>query len=260
LFQPATAWQVTLLPRENIVAWWLPLLAAPFAGSFLFALVRRLPREEAGLWGRSRCEACGHRLGPLELVPVASFLTLRGRCRACGTPIPAGHLFAELAAVLVAAAAIATGADGLALWAGCGLGWTLLALAWIDWDFFLLPDVLTLPLLVAGLGEAWLDAPWALTDRAFGAIAGYAGLRLLGAIYHRLRGREGLGQGDAKLLAVGGAWLGWPALGHVLLLAAVFGLGLAVARRLRGLALTAGTALPFGPPLAAAIFFLWLVE
>jgi leader peptidase (prepilin peptidase) / N-methyltransferase len=253
-------WQVTVLPRENILAWWLPLLAAPFAGSFLFVLVRRLPREASGLWGRSHCEACGHRLGPLELVPIASFLAQRGRCRACGAAIPGGHLFAELAAALIAAAVIATGADGVALWAGCGLGWTLLALAWIDWDVFLLPDVLTLPLLVAGLVEAWLDAPWDLTDRTIGAIAGYAGLRLVGAVYHRFRGRAGLGQGDAKLLAAGGAWLGWPVLGHVLLLAAVLGMGLAVARRVRGQAMTAGTAVPFGPPLAAAIFFLWLVE
>jgi leader peptidase (prepilin peptidase)/N-methyltransferase len=243
-----------------MASWWLALLAAPFAGSFFFALVRRLPRERPGLWGRSRCEACGHRLGVAELVPIASFLALRGRCRACGAPIQPAHLHAELAAVLIAAAVAATGAGGLELWAGCVLGWTLLALAWIDWETFFLPDVLTLPLVVAGLAAARWDAPWALTERALGAVLGYLSFRLLGVLYRALRKREGLGQGDAKLFSAAGAWLGWQMLGDVVLLAALLGLGLALLRRLRGETLAAATALPFGPPLAAAIFFLWLAQ
>jgi len=244
-----------------VASWWFAVLAAPFAGSFFFVLARRLPAAQPDLWGRSRCEHCGHALGPLELVPIASFLLQRGRCRACGARVAPAHLVFELAAVLVAAAVAATGADAPELWAGCVLGWTLLTLAWIDWGSFFLPDVLTLPLVVAGLVEAWWDAPWALTDRALGAIAGYLGFRLLGALYRALRKREGLGQGDAKLLAVAGAWLGWPALGDVVLLAAVVGVGVAVVlARQRGERLAAATALPFGPPLAAAIFVLWLVQ
>jgi leader peptidase (prepilin peptidase)/N-methyltransferase len=240
--------------------WWLPLLAAPFAGSFFFVLVQRLPLDDPGLWGRSRCAACGHALSARELLPIVSFLVQRGRCRACGAAIPIGHLIAELVCVLIAAAAIATGADGLVLWAGCLLGWTLLALAWIDWAHFLLPDALTLPLLLAGLAEAWLAEPWEVTDRALGAVAGYLAFRLLAEAYRRLRRREGLGQGDAKLLAAAGAWLGWQALPQVVLLAALFGLGLALLARLRGASVGAATALPFGPPLAAAIFLLWLVQ
>ncbi len=244
----------------NVATAWFALVAAPFAGSLLFVIVRRLPRDHPDLWGRSRCESCGHPLGPLELLPIASFLAQRGRCRACHAPIARAHLYAELAAVLVAGAVFATGAEGAELWAGCGLGWTLLALAWIDTDVLILPDVLTLPLLVAGLGVAWLDTPWALADRAIGAIAGWFGFLLLGALYRAVRKREGLGQGDAKLLGVAGAWLGWEALGNVVLLAAVLGLGVALARRMRGERLEAATALPFGPPLAAAIFCLWLLH
>ena len=240
--------------------WWSPLLAAPFAGSLLFVLVRRLPLEHPDLWGRSRCESCGYPLGVLELVPIVSFLAQRGRCRACGAPIGAAHLVAELLAVLIAAAVAATGASGLELWAGCGLGWTLLALAWIDREHFFLPDALTLPLVVAGLAVAWWDAPWALTDRAAGAAAGYVGLRLIAWAYRALRHRDGLGQGDAKLLAAAGAWLGALALGDVLLLAAALGLALALLARWRGASVTAGTALPFGPPLAAATFAVWLVQ
>ena len=239
---------------------WFALLAAPFAGSFFFVLIRRLPARRPVLWGRSCCESCGHRLGPLELVPILSFLAQRGRCRACGAPIDVAHLAAELIALLIAAAVVATGADELALWGGCGLGWTLLALAWIDWEEGVLPDALTLPLVVCGLALAWWLTPWTLTDRAIGAIVGYLGFRLLATLYRAFRNREGLGQGDAKLLAASGAWLGWQALGNVVLLAALLGLGSALVARARGQSLGATTALPFGPPLAVATFVLWLTQ
>jgi leader peptidase (prepilin peptidase)/N-methyltransferase len=243
-----------------VAAWWLSLVAAPFAGSLLFVLVRRLPLERPNLWGRSACDQCGHTLGPLELVPIVSYAAQRGRCRACGAPIGRGHLVAELLAVLIAAGVAATGADGVALWAGCALGWTLLALAWIDLEFFFLPDVLSLPLVVAGLAEAWWDAPWALTERAAGAIAGYLAFRLLALLYRLVRKREGLGHGDAKLLAVSGAWLGVWALPELVLLAALLGLGFALVARVRGGAVSLAAPLPFGPPLAAATFALWLLQ
>ena len=242
------------------VTWWFALLAAPFAGSFLFVLVRRLPAGRPALWSRSQCESCGHRLGPLELLPIASFLAQRGRCRACGARIDLAHLAAELIALLIAAAVVATGSEGLELWGGCALGWTLLALAWIDWEEGYLPDALTLPLTVAGLVFASWLVPWTLTDRAVGAIAGYLGFRLLAALYRALRKREGLGQGDAKLLAASGAWLGWQALGNVVLLAALLGLGFAFVARARGQSLSATTAVPFGPALAVATFVLWLTQ
>ena len=237
---------------------WLPVLAAPFVGSFLGVLIRRLPDDRPIAVGRSACEACGRTLGPLDLVPIASFLALRGRCRSCGAPIAAMHLGVELAATAIAASAAATDTGG-PLWAGCALGWTLLALAWIDWEHFWLPDALTLPLLVGGLAATWRFAPWAATDHAAAAALAYAGLRGLGALHHRLRGREGLGQGDAKLLAASGAWLGLAALPWLLVLAAVLGLAGAGAARLRGRAVDAATALPFGPPLAAATWLLWLL-
>lgn len=139
----------------------------------------------------------------------------------------------------------------------CAFGWSLLALAWIDWRQLRLPDVLTLPLLLVGLAAAWLEGPDALLSGVIGALAGYAALRLVGESYLRLRGREGIGQGDAKLLAAGGAWLGWEALPWVVLLGAFLGLMLALLQRCRGAALTRETALPFGPPLALAI---WVIR
>jgi leader peptidase (prepilin peptidase) / N-methyltransferase len=112
-------------------------------------------------------------------------------------------------------------------------------------------------LLVAGLAVALLEGPDVLLSGVIGALAGYAALRLVGEGYLRLRGQEGIGQGDAKLLAAGGAWLGWEALPWVVLLAALLGLALAALQRGRGAPLTHETALAFGPPLALAI---WIIR
>jgi len=238
-------------------SWCGPLLAAPFIGSLLGVLVRRLPAERPVAWDRSACEACGHRLAARDLVPIASFLALRGRCRFCAAPIALEHLAIELAAVVVAASA-ACAAWGSVLWAGCALGWTLLALGWIDWEHFLLPDVLTLPLVVAGLAATWALAPWALADHAIAAALGYAALRLLGLLYRAWRGFQGIGEGDAKLLAAAGAWLGLAALPYVILLGALLGLAAAGVLWLLGREMRRTTPLPFGTALAAATWALWL--
>ncbi len=234
------------------------MLAAPFVGSFLGVVIRRLPDHRPLLLGRSICENCGRALAPWDLVPLVSWLALRGRCRTCRAPIAVFHPAVEIAATLVALSAAWYGGDPVWMWAGCVLGWTLLALAWIDWERFRLPDALTLPLVVAGLVATWLlDRP-AIVDHATAAIVGYVGLRLLNAGYRRLRGREGLGAGDAKLFAACGAWAGLAALPTVLLLAALAGLGLAALLWLAGRRLSRTTRLPFGTCLALALWLVWL--
>lgn len=225
----------------------LPLLAAPFVGSFLGVLVRRLPVGRPVLLGRSRCETCGHALGPAELVPVLSYLWLRGTCRHCAARIAPGHLWIELAAMAVPATAALAEPEAAWLWADCVLGWGLLALGWIDWTHLRLPDALTLPLLLAGLAaSAWLD-PETAPVNALAALIGYGGLRLIASVYRALRGREGLGGGDAKMLAASGAWVGLAGLGPVLLVACLAGLAAAL---LRGGGLRAHTAVPLGTCLA----------
>jgi leader peptidase (prepilin peptidase)/N-methyltransferase len=144
--------------------------------------------------------------------------------------------------------------------ASCLLGWTLLALAWIDALTMRLPDFLTLPLILAGLAEClWLD-PEDLTDRALGAALGYTIFRLLAWTYRKLRHRDGLGEGDAKLLAAAGAWAGASMLADVALAAALSGLAFAATIRLRGAPVDASTRLAFGPFLAAAIWLVWLAR
>ena len=238
-------------------AMWSALLAAPFVGSFLGVLVRRLPDRLPVAWSRSRCEWCGAALRAGDLVPLYSWLAARGRCRYCGHSLGWFYPGIEVAAVTVPLSAAIID-HGAGIWLDCLLGWWLLALAWIDIRRWLLPDPLTLPLVVGGLLATALLDPAELTEHALGAALGYLSLRAVGLLYQVLRGREGLGRGDAKLLAASGAWLGAGALPQVVLGAAVSGLAAAACLRLAGIRLGALSPLPFGPFLALATWVVWL--
>ena len=241
--------------------WLIALVVAPIIGSFLGVLIRRLPTGEPVMLDRSRCEGCRRPLGAVELVPIASYLVLHGRCRRCGARIAPFHLAVELAALAVAAVAVATLPDSATLCCGCVLGWTLLALAWIDWEAFILPDVLTLPLVLAGLAATFWLAPNTLTNHAAAAALGYLLFRGVAWAYRRLRGRDGLGEGDAKLMAAAGAWIGITALSSVLLGGALLTLAVGLVDGLRrGEGLSATTRLAFGPGLCAALWVVWLLS
>lgn len=144
-------------------------------------------------------------------------------------------------------------------WASCALGWTLLALALSDLVRLELPDELTLPLIPAGLAVAWLHAPSSLGDHVIGALAGFAAFGAVMLLYRRLRGHDGLGLGDAKLMAAAGAWTGWQALPSLLLLASLAALcAVAFAARNTGRALTLRSQVPLGVYLAGATWLVWL--
>jgi leader peptidase (prepilin peptidase)/N-methyltransferase len=238
----------------------LPVIAAPFIGSFLGVLIARLPVGRPVAMARSCCETCERVLGPFDMVPILSYAVLLGRCRRCRAAIGGQHLAIELAALGVALWALMVDAEPVGLWIDCALGWALLTLAWIDWRHLRLPDVLTLPLLLAGLAATWLEAPDDLTDHAIGAAAGYLGFRLVAWLYRAVRRRDGLGLGDAKLLAAGGAWLGWMALPHVILIAAMGGIVVALATAVRRGGLDGTAMIPFGPCLCLSIWILRLYD
>jgi len=239
------------------LAEWELIGVAVLVGSFLGVVIDRLPDGETIVAGRSRCARCDAVLTVRDLVPLASWLTLRGRCRHCGAWIGRFYPAVELAALAIAVVSV-TVTRGYDAWVAAALGWWLLALGWIDWRRFILPDALTLPLIVLGLAAAWGLAPDELWDRVAGAMCGYLLLWAVAWVYRRLRGRDGLGLGDAKLLAAAGAWVGAGGLPSVLAGAAIAALAAAGGMMLAGRRLDRHTALPFGPFLAAATWLVWL--
>jgi len=235
----------------------IALLLAPFVGSFLGVVVERLPAGRPLVVGRSACDECGRRLGPRDLVPLFSYLARGGRCGCGKVRLSPFYPAIELAALAVAANA-AFVLSGWLLWVSLGLGWTLLALAAIDLRHYLLPDVLTLPLIPAGLAVAYALDPALLPAHALGALLGFAAFAVIGHLYRRLRGRDGLGLGDAKLLAAAGAWLGWAALPSVVVIGAALALAFALAQAQGGAKLALTGKLAFGPHLALAFWLVWL--
>jgi leader peptidase (prepilin peptidase)/N-methyltransferase len=227
-------------------------------GSFLAALLIRWPDGRSVLRGRSRCDGCGRPLGIADLVPILSWLWLRGRCRRCGVDIDRRHLALELGAGLVGLTAILAHPLPLALFTAL-FGWWLFLLAALDVEYHWLPDRLTLPLIPAGLLVGATGYGTVLEARLIGAGAGYLVLAGIAMLYRRLRGREGLGGGDPKLLAAIGAWLGWVQLPFVLLLAGTAGLLGLVVKRLSGAAIRADDRLPLGTLMALAAWPIWLL-
>ncbi len=235
----------------------LLLLAAPFVGSFLGVLIKRLPAGRPVALGRSACDHCRRTLGWRDLIPVVSWVSTRGRCRHCRQLIGPFYPAVELAALAVALWALLV-LPGWIAWAGAALGWALLTLAWIDQEHFLLPDVITLPLAVAGLAVAWFIDPASILDHVIGAVTGFAFFTAIAWFYRNWRRRDGLGGGDAKLLGALGAWVGWQGLPTVVLYAAVSGLALALILTARGRRVELGHRLPFGPHLCLGGWLVWL--
>lgn len=251
-------------------------------GSFLNVVVHRLPKMLDRGWRRecrallepgaavadeptynlvtpgSHCPACGHRIRPWENVPVVSWLVLRGRCSACGTRISARYPVVESVAAVLAAAVAWRFGFGWACLGALVLTWSLVALTVIDIDHQILPDAITLPIL-------WLGLLWSLSgdlvstrDAVIGAMAGYLSLWSVYWAFKLATGKEGMGYGDFKLLAMLGAWLGWQCLPAVILLSAgvgaIVGIALILLQRLGR-----DVPIPFGPYLAAAgwIALMW---
>ena len=236
-----------------IIGGWLGLAV----GSFIALVTARWPQGET-IMGRSRCDYCGVTLGPLELLPVLSFLRQRGRCRSCGAAIAPRHLWIELAAALVGAVLLwrYSGPEGLA---AALAGWWLLALLILDVEHQWLPDALTLPLIPLALLIGLAIPGPALGERVLAALLGFGVMWALRFAYRATRGREGMGGGDPKLIAGLGALLGVIPLPFLVTAASGLGLVLALLDRLRGRDVTATTRLPLGALLAGmALVFLGL--
>jgi leader peptidase (prepilin peptidase)/N-methyltransferase len=245
----------------NAPAYLFPALGLVFGavvGSFLATVLIRWPEGRSVVAGRSRCDRCEAPLGAADLVPILSFAALRGRCRRCGAAIDRRHLIVELAAAMVGLVAMVAHPLPLAI-VTLLLGLWLLLVALLDVEHEWLPDSLTLPLVPLGLAAAWAGFGPPLPDRLLGAALGWAVLFLMAAAYRRLRGREGLGGGDPKLLAGIGAWLGALQLPFILLGAGLLGLAAILLMRLRGEEIGAASRLPLGALMAVAAWPIWLL-
>lgn len=227
-------------------------------GSFAATVVVRMPEGRSALVGRSACDGCGRALKAWELLPLASYLLARSRCRTCGGAIDPIHPQIEIAAMLIGAVSAALLPPVLALTAAL-FGWTLLVLAALDLRHFWLPDRIVLPLGVAGLAVNAGGIGPGIVPAAIGAAAGFGILWAVGAAYQALRKRRGLGGGDPKLLGAIGAWVGWAPLPFVLLGAALLGIVLVLLDRLRGTKVEATTRVAFGALLAAAAWPAWVL-
>lgn len=222
-------------------------------GSFLGALVTRWPRGEDVVRGRSHCDGCGRTLGPVEMIPLLSALLLRFRCRTCGARIDPVQWVMEAGCAIIGGMALAFAPGPLPALGWCLLGWLLLALAILDARHFWLPDRLTLTLAGLGLTVGLYAGGASLTDRLIGAGVGYGGILVIALGYRALRGREGIGLGDAKLLGAIGAWTGWSLLPMVLLVASLAGLVWALILSARGGDVRGDSALPLGTFLCFAV-------
>jgi leader peptidase (prepilin peptidase)/N-methyltransferase len=261
------------------------LLLGLIVGSFLNVVILRLPKRMQAELGEacadlrgeeteplpsrwfgldylitpaSSCPHCGHGIRAWENIPLLSYLLLRGRCSNCkasiGIRYPVVELLTGLLSLFVVLHFGATPTAVVALI----LVWTLIALTVIDLDEQLLPDQLTLPLLWLGLlvniGGMFTD----LTSAVIGAAAGYLSLWFVFQVFRLLTGREGMGYGDFKLIAVFGAFLGWQMLPLVVLLSsfigAIVGVGMIVL-----LGRDRQIPIPFGPYIAVAglVALLW---
>ncbi len=272
----------TLLANRPLFITYVVLIGLA-VGSFLNVVIHRLPimlekswrsecEEFLGLsepdapppprfnlaFPRSRCPNCQHEIRYYENIPVLSYVWLGGKCSQCKTPISIRYPLIELLTAVVSATVAwklgPTWQTALAL----PLSWCLIGLSAIDIDRRLLPDSITLPLLWLGLFISLFDVFVDSRSSIIGAVAGYLSLWLVFHLFRLLTGKEGMGYGDFKLLALFGAWLGWQSLLPIVLLSSLVGavVGILVILLLKQ---DRSFPIPFGPFLAAAgwITLLW---
>ncbi len=233
-------------------------LAGLAVGSFLNVVITRLPRRESLTSPRSRCPSCGCPLSWRDNIPLISFILLKGRCRACGAAIPWRYPLVELLSAVVALALwFKFPASPLLLVYG-PFAAALIAIAFLDLENLWIPDRITYPGILLGLAYSLIFPHLTWASALLGAVLGGASFYAIAWAYLRLTGKEGLGGGDVKLMAMIGAFLGIRSLPWVVLVSAFLGSigGLWTIVR-RGKA--AHTPIPYGPFLGAAalVYLLW---
>jgi len=260
----------------------LMLIVGLLVGSFLNVVIYRLPvmmdigwkqecTEYLGLENTesnkeafnlmvplSRCPSCDSAIKPYQNIPVLSYLFLQGKCAECKSHISLRYPLIEAFTGITSAIVACHFGYSIEMLFALLLTWSLIALSFIDIDHQLLPDSITLPMLWLGLFLSVFDIYTDTHSSIIGAIAGYLSLWTVYQLFKLATGKEGMGFGDFKLLALFGAWLGWQYIPLIILLSSIVGAVIGISM----IALTQkgrNTPIPFGPYLAAAgwLALLW---
>ncbi len=229
-------------------------------GSFLNVCIARIPEGRSIVHPRSQCPGCQSPIAWYDNIPIVSYLVLGGRCRACRTRISPVYPAVELL----------TGALAVALWMRLGLsaafaGYFIFAAAlvtitFIDLDHRIIPDVISLPGIAAGIAISFVSPLVTPVDALLGVVVGGGSLLAVASAYQWIRGEEGMGGGDIKLLAMIGAFLGWQSVFVTLMVASVIGSIIGISLMVYQRA-DAKLAIPFGPFLACgALVYLFFGE
>jgi leader peptidase (prepilin peptidase)/N-methyltransferase len=243
--------------NQYVIIWTFAFFLGLAIGSFMNVCIYRLPLGKSIIWPPSHCPKCGEKIKFYDNIPILSYIILRGKCRYCNVPVSLQYPLVELI----------TGILSLALFIRYGPTYqyllyflftsVLLIISFIDFHHKIIPDVLSLPSILIGIAVSFglIDIKW--SDSLIGLLAGGASLYLVGIVYEFLTGREGLGGGDVKLLAMIGAWMGWRALPMIVLMASLAGILAALVFLIytrKGLR----TRIPFGPFLSlGAVMYLF---
>ena len=265
---------ISLFQQQPLVYFVTLFIFGATVGSFLNVVIYRLPVMMQREWRqdclefleqpsenqpdkfnlntpRSRCGNCGHQITALENIPIISYLILGGKCSSCKTSISAQYPLVELFTAIVSVIVGWRFGVSLQVVAALLMTWCLIAASGIDIGHKLLPDTITLPLLWLGILLSLFDVFISLETSVIGAMAGYLSLWSVFILFKLITGKEGMGHGDFKLLAMLGAWLGWKPLFVVILTSSVVGAVVGISMILLKFT-ERGTQIPFGPYLAAA--------
>ncbi|MGH7801551.1 MAG: prepilin peptidase [Thermodesulfobacteriota bacterium] len=247
-------------------------------GSFLNVCICRLPRRESIIFPHSHCKSCGALIKLYDIIPIASYLILLGRCRACGSRISPTYLVVELLSGVVSALLVWRFGISLTSLFYLIFLFSLIVVTFIDLELMIIPNVITLPGIITGLIYNVLNTNWVTLQMDFssihytlsdflrisdevdiigsilGIVLGGGILYFIGFIYEAIKKREGMGMGDVKLLAMIGAFIGWKGVIFVAFLSSLFGVlvGITIIFFKKG---DLKYAIPYGPFLSLAAAF-----
>ncbi len=226
-------------------------------GSFLNVVIARVPAGKSISDPPSSCPSCGTRIRWYDNIPVLSWLALRGKCRVCGWSIPARYPLVEISGGILALLVVLSRSGAPVVLTGLAVAWSLLAITMIDLDHKIIPDAISLPGFALLLGTSWLPGRGGVVSALLGALLGAGMFWIVREAYYRTTGREGLGFGDVKLMALLGALLGPFGVCISVFAASAVGLAAGLVMIMAGRA-NRRTEIPFGPYLAAGGFLVFL--